>query len=259
VRVAQYIQGPLRAVAAFASAALLAVAASDSAEARIVKRLDYESGNFRQWVAKQARGGGAKIVKAPRRQGRYAARFRVRPGDNPIRASGERAEVWATTGERAGKTSWWKWSTRFPRRFRPGRNNWNVFTQWHNSGYACQPSASFVVDAHRRPFRLKLLVNAGSLNGCVASTRRSYSLGRLRRGRWQTFVFHVRWSPHRRGGFVEVWRNAKKVLGKKRIATLYYGQSVYVKQGYYRAPTRWTSVLFHDGLRRYDRRPPSLR
>jgi hypothetical protein len=256
---AQDIKGPARAAAPFAVAALLALAASATAEARVVKRLDYESGDFRQWVATQARPGGARIVRAPRSQGRFAARFLVRPGDDPIGASGERAEVWATTNERKGRTSWWKWSTRFPRGFRPARNWWNVFTQWHNSGDACQPSVSFVVDAFTRPYRLKLLVNAGSLNGCNASTQKAYSLGRLRRAKWLTFVFHVRWSPKRRWGFVEVWRNGRKVVRKKRVATLYYGQSVYVKQGFYRSPTSWTSVVFHDGLRRYNRRPRSLR
>lgn len=174
---AQDIQGPARAVAAFVIAALLAVAASGTAEARIVKRLDYESGDFRQWAAMQARPGGARIIRVPRSQGRYAARFRVRPGDDPIGASGERAEVWATTNERKGRTSWWKWSTRFPRGFRPAPNHWNVFTQWHNSGYSCQPSVSFVVDAYTWPYRLKLLVNAGRLNGCAAAGASSRSGG----------------------------------------------------------------------------------
>lgn len=165
------------------------------------------------------------------------------------------------TGERAGKTSWWKWSTRFPRTFRPSRNDWNVFTQWHNSGNTCQPSVSFVVNAHERPYRLKLKVNSGYLNQhrCVASTSRTYSLGRLRRGRWLTFVLHVRWSPHRKHGFVQVWRDGKQVVRKKHVPTLYFGQFVYVKQGYYRYPEDWTTSVYHDGLRRFNRRPLSLR
>jgi polysaccharide lyase-like protein len=130
--VSQDIEGPLRVAAAVVAAALVGVAASGTAEARILKRLDYESGNFSQWGAKQAVRGGAKVIRSPRRQGRYAARFVVRSGDDPIGATGERAEVWSLTRERAGKSSWWKWSTRFPKNFRVGRHWWNIFTQWHH-------------------------------------------------------------------------------------------------------------------------------
>jgi hypothetical protein len=60
-------------------------------------------------------------------------------------------------------------------------------------------------------------------------------------------------------GLVEVWRNGRKVVRRKHVAPLYYGQGVYLKQGFYRAPAGWTSVVFHDGLRRYSRRPPTFR
>ncbi len=255
MRIAQNIQGPVRAAAAFLAAAILAGVAVGSAEARIVKRLDYESGNFRQWVAKQALPGRAQVVRTPRRQGRYAARFVVHPGDNPIAATGERAEVWSYTGERAGRVSWWKWSTRFPRNFTVGRHWWNIFTQWHHSGQTCESPVQFVVDNYGQRPKLRLLVNGGQLSGCNPSSRRAYSLGRLRRGRWLTFVFHVRWSPYKSGGFVEVWRNGKKVLPLKHVPTLYAGTFVYVKQGFYRAPTSWTNVVYHDGLRRYSHKP----
>jgi polysaccharide lyase-like protein len=112
-----------------------------------------------------------------------------------------------------------------------------------------------VVDYYGRRPQLRLLVNGGRLLGCNPSSRRSYRLGRLRRGRWLTFVFHVRWSPYKRGGFVEVWRNGRKVLPLKHVPTLYAGTFVYVKQGFYRAPTGWPSVVYHDGLRRYSRKP----
>jgi Polysaccharide lyase len=259
VRFAQSTSGPLWAAAAFLVMALLAHTAAGTAEARVMQRLDYDSGNFRQWAEIQAVPGGAKIIRKPRRQGRFAARFRVEPGDDPIGATGERAELRALTGEAAGKVSWWKWSTRFPRGFTPARNDWNVFTQWHHLGRCGQPPVSFVVDGYRKPFRLRLKVNSGRLAGCDGgTTRRTYSLGRLRRAKWLTFVLHVRWSPTRRG-FVEVWRNGRKVLGKKRIPTLYRGYGVYVKQGFYRSSAGWTATVIHDGLRRFNRRPYSLR
>ena len=86
-----------------------------------------------------------------------------------------------------------------------------------------------------------------------------WNLGPLTRGRWLTFVFHVRWSPNRNDGFVEVWRNGKKVLPLKRIPTIFAGHNVYVKQGLYRGHANWTSTIYHDGMRRYNARPRSLR
>jgi hypothetical protein len=252
---AQNIQGPVRAVAAFLAAAVVAVVAPGSAEARLLKRLDYDSGNFGQWFQRQALPGGAKVIRSPRIQGRYAARFLVGPGDDPLGASGERAEVMAYTGERSGKVSWWKWSTLFPRGFTVGRHWWNVFTQWHHSGDSGIPPIQFAVDNYGRRPMLRLIVNGGHLYGDRGSFQRDYSLGPLRRGRWLTFVFHVKWSPQRRGGFVEVWRNGRKVVGLKRVPTLYYGRFVYVKQGFYRGPTGWSSVVYHDGMRRFSRKP----
>jgi len=52
-------------------------------------------------------------------------------------------------------------------------------------------------------------------------------------------------------GFVEVWVNGRKAVPKRYTATLYNGQSVYVKQGFYRNPSGRTHVVYHDGLRRY--------
>jgi len=85
----------------------LAGAAAGGAHATIVKRLDYESGNFRQWSGLDSVTGGARTVASPVRQGHYAARFIVRPGDDPLRASGERAEAYYFTSEHEVSESWW--------------------------------------------------------------------------------------------------------------------------------------------------------
>lgn len=240
--------------------ALVALAVPSAASARIVERLDFDSGNLHQWAQIQARSGQIRIVRHPRHQGRYAARFVVRPGINTVGGSGDRAEV-AGFGriERRGMTSWWKWSTLFPRSFRVGRYWWNTFTQWHNTGLSCQPNIAFDVDHYVTPAKLRLIVNGGGLNTATChSTQRVFSLGRLVRGRWQTFVFHVHWSPYRSRGFVAVWRNGHRKV-RAHVATLYFGQGAYVKQGLYRAHESWTTTIYHDGLRRFNRRPRSFR
>jgi hypothetical protein len=234
-----------------------ALVVSAPAQAKIAKRLDYDTGNFRQWSAMQAVAGSATIVRKPRHQGRYAARFRVRPGDNPTGGNKERAEVVARTGEKAGVTSWWKWSTLFPRSFRPIPNGINIFTQWHHNGSKCHPPVQFVLSPNLRRIQLRVSGGKLNLNTCWSSGGHVYDLGPLRRGRWLTFVFHVRWSPKR--GFVEVWRNGSRVVRHSRVKTLYSGYAVYLKQGYYRRHAGWTTVVYHDGMRRWTRRPPSFR
>lgn len=224
-----------------------------AADARVLLRLNYETGNFRQWTALQALPGRAAIVRSPTRQGRFAARFVVRPGDDPIGSTGERSEVFAFTGEGEGSNSWWAWSTYFPRGFRPNPGTWNVFTQWHHTGPVCPPPVNFLVDGSARPARLLLHVRGGSLNPvtCEASFDRRWGFARLRRGRWYDFRFHVRWSSNPAGGLVALWVNGRRVLRRAGIPTLYPGQGVYVKQGFYRNDSGLVTAIVHDGLRLY--------
>ena len=237
------------------------IVAPPASDAKLVKRLDYDTGNFSQWTNLHALSHGVQIVRRPRHQGRFAARFVVRPGDNPIGASGERAELLAKTEEKAGTESWWKWSTRFPRSYRPSRGYLNVFTQWHHTGPVCHPPIQFNVNGWERPYRLQLRVAGGSFNPRTCDTGGGgvFDLGPLRKRRWLTFVFHVKWSSQRNTGFVEVWRNGNRVVPRKRVPTLYSGYSVYLKQGYFRKPTNWPVSIYHDGVRRFNARPPSLR
>jgi polysaccharide lyase-like protein len=228
-------------------------AGAGEAHALTLKRLDYESGNFGQWTAVQAVSGGARIVRSPVRQGRYAARFVVRPGDDPIPSSGERAEVMAYTRETEGVESWWHWSTYFPTGFRANRGAWNVFTQWHQTGANCQEPVQFAVNNYLSPARLRLYLNTGSLNlsTCHPGFIRAWNFAVLRRNRWYNFTFHVKWSSKGSVGFVQLWMNGRQVIRLTHVPTLYQGQGVYVKQGFYRGHSSRTTTIYHDGLRRY--------
>ena len=67
-----------------------------------------------------------QAVTDPVNQGRYAGRFEVRDGDNPI-GFGDRAEVQLETGEHEGADRWYAWSTMFDPSF-PGGDAWPVVT-----------------------------------------------------------------------------------------------------------------------------------
>ena len=79
-----------------------------SAEAGISWRGNFETGSFSQWsLGVQALQGPAQVVSTRARDGRYSARFEVRPNPNPDAGGGERSEILTQTGERAGAESWW--------------------------------------------------------------------------------------------------------------------------------------------------------
>ncbi|HEY7003337.1 MAG TPA: polysaccharide lyase [Gaiellaceae bacterium] len=229
-----------------------AAVAAAPAQARVVKRLDFESGSLRQWTDVQALRGRIKTVRSPVGQGHYAARFVVRPGDHPV-MGGERAELVWLSGEHAGVKSRWRWKTLFPSDFHPTQNSaWNYFTQWHHSGYSCAPPVAFGVTTFTGHPRIRLDIRGGRLHvgSCSASHHRVWTLQRVRSNRWYSFDFVVKWSPYRSRGFISLRLNGRRVIRKTHVATLYKGQGVYLKQGLYRSPSNRTSVVYEDGMTR---------
>ncbi|HEY0093847.1 MAG TPA: polysaccharide lyase, partial [Archangium sp.] len=111
---------------------------------------------------------------------------------------------------------------------------WQLFTQWHHSGDNGSPPVEFYVNGET----IYLRVNGTTV---VWSTP-------LVRGQWQDFVFHVKWSSKSGVGFVELYLNGQLVLPKRSAATLYSGQTNYLKVGLYRNSTiAPVGVVYHDG------------
>jgi hypothetical protein len=216
---------------------------------------DYQTANFTQWYRLQAVPGGATIVTSPVHNARYAARYRVKPGDDPIDSTGERAEARAThrqTGGRRGKQYWYAWSTLFPEDagLPPSIGSWNIFTQWHQTKRdGCPPNIAFQADTSHSPPAIRLRVRGGALVAC----RPQHDLLRhpvpLQLGHWYDFVAHIKWSDKPSTGFIELWVDGGKVLPKTRTATLYTGQAAYLKQGFYRVASPLASTVYHVGPR----------
>lgn len=261
------MRGSTRRAQLFISAASLALAASielaavsaTSAEVtrqHRIQRWDYESGNFSQWDRMQALPGDAMIVTAPVRQGRFAAKFTVHPGDDPISSNGERSEAVASQSQTDGYTgaeAWYGWSTLFPSNFNPVPDSAsNIFIQWHETrNDGCGPPIVLEVATSRTPPEIKFRVRGGRLSrDCRPEGDRTWYTVPLALNRWFDFVLHVKWSPDASVGFVELWVNGKKVVPKSNLATLYEEQGVYLKEGFYRRPYNRTSTVYHDALRR---------
>ena len=104
-------------------------------------RADFETGDLRQWDGVQrVAPDRIQVVEDPVEQGRYAARFEVRDGDNPIDEN-DRAEVQLATDEAEGDVRWYGWSTMFAPGF-PSSDAFQVVTQWRPRGPTARPRSA---------------------------------------------------------------------------------------------------------------------
>jgi polysaccharide lyase-like protein len=212
---------------------------------------NYEAGSFRGWRSVQAMPGDAEVVKSPVRDGHYAGRFAVDQGSTPIAGlDSNRSEVARMTHESAGDESWWAWSTYFRADFTPNPNTtWNVFTQWPHYPSLYVSPVSFYINTTLAPAVIELHAWGGQ-GSLKPPYRRYFKLAEFEREKWYDFVFHVRWGDSPSTGFVEVWVNGQHVVPLTPAATLYTGDGVYLKQGFYRNASTSTAVVYHDALRR---------
>ena len=179
-----------------------------------------------------------------------AWRVSVKPGDAPT-DSGERTEmVWsqARTGGSAGAAMAYRWSARFPSGFRYVKSStWNIFAQFHGTAAdGCHPNLALQIDAKGAVPMLRLQSRGGALNRatCRPEASPSWDFAALDYDRWYRFGLKVRWSADPSVGSVELTVDGRTVVPATRTATLYDGQGVYLKQGFYRAPSSFDSVLY---------------
>jgi hypothetical protein len=241
--------------AAVATAAPVPVAAPPPAAPRFdalpgteLVRADFESGDLSAWNGIQrVADDRIRVVSDQVKQGRYAARFEVRNGDNPI-GFGDRAEVQVSTGESEGDERWYAWSTMFAPDF-PSYATWQVVSQWHANANGSPPVA-FMAEGDS----LVLKIHRHSGPGSVIEIRNIWR-GSLRRGQWQDIMLHVKWSGDDAVGFIELWidgvpQTMDNGSTRRMIRTLYPGVGAYFKQGLYReSGLSQTGVVYHDGFR----------
>ncbi len=201
----------------------------------VVWRGDFETGDRTQYsAAHMVSADRLQVVTSPVSQGRYALKATVRQGDNPINASGNRAELAYLSYETEGSEYYYRWRVMFATDY-PSVRTWQLFTQWHHDGCCGSPPVEFYVYGEE----IRLRVNGGS---DVWTTQ-------LVRGVWHEFVFRVKWSPDPNVGFVELWHNRERVLPRRNVATMYPGERNYLKLGLYRNSTiTQVGVIYHDGF-----------
>lgn len=206
-------------------------------------RGDFDDGGLAQWDQVQDMGPDRVVLqRSIVREGTYAARFEVKPGDHWAGlVGGERAEVAKGVGEKEGMESYWAWSTYFPKSFvSDPRAGWQMFTQWHSTSTTNNAGVSFQVDHERLVVRFD--------GGPTGNEWKFRDLGPLVRGTWTDFIFHVRWSPGQDGA-IDVWRDGQVVASNATGPNIAAGFGTYAKQGFYRPPESYTTVVYHDAMR----------
>jgi hypothetical protein len=223
--------------------------------------IDYETNDFKQWSRRfrKFRPDDAAIVESPVRQGRYAAKFVVHPGDTPVPGlHTERTEISSDQQQTAGfegSEQWYGWSVYFPDDFNPSPDTWNVFTQFHATAGPCprlSPNIAFGVRVHgKAQIQFEALSDSPGFP-CQYKNKNARYIADVQANHWYDFVLHVKWSDDPAQGFYEVWLDGKKVVDFTRAPTLYQGYGTYMTQGLYRGPSPLTSTLYIDALKRGD-------
>lgn len=214
-------------------------------------------------------------VTSPVRQGQYAARVEVRPGDDPISSSGERSEVLimsnaagtAINENEASGTQFYAFSVRLDSAWQApaadANGAWAIIFQLHGPDVlAASPSVAVSVQN-----RFSIDLHSGDLDSVNKSLRwKSYPLtsSGLNLGHWVDLVLQIKFAKDFTGS-VTVWRRDEgqagfaQVLSLINVPTLQYKSSLggvgshYWKHGFYRSKqTAITNVLWLDGLTRGD-------
>ena len=228
-------------------------------------------GNWKS--AQVVAGDRLQLVTDPVRQGRYSLRVEVRPGDDPIHSSGERAEVLVMTDangspineSEASGTQYFAFSVRLDAGWQPPvpekNGNWAVVFQLHGPD-ELKTGPSFAVSVLDH---FNIAIHAGDLDSPAKSLQwKSYEFSDsgLTPGKWVDLVLRIKFAKDFTGS-VTVWRRNEgqggfaQVLLLEDIPTLQYRSSLgpvgahYWKHGLYRSKQATiTNVLWLDGLTR---------
>lgn len=214
-------------------------------------RGDWETGNTSQWNVNCVAKDRLQIVTSPVRQGRYAARFEVRPGDKPS-SSGERCEVYRDYhgDESAGQSYYYAWSTMVASPWVNPRN-YGIFVQFHTT-WPMAPA----LEISTQYGEFYLITRGGDRNNYDG--RRTTLVPTMSPGKWNDFVMFVKWGV--RDGAVKIWHRTqggqfKVVFDKTNVPNILTDGStaskLLLRHGYYRGSNSpGTAVVFQDGMRR---------
>jgi hypothetical protein len=216
-------------------ALITALSVTKPAHGTVLWKGDFQTGDFSQWgTLQEAATNRLQIVTNPAAPGeRYAMQVTVDSGD--VVSNGARAEAtYEGANPAEGDSRYYHWQTYFPADF-VAADYWQIFTQWHQYISGGSPPLAIMVWGNQ--------IKLGNENNVYFWT------GPLQLGEWHDFIIHVVWSSNATTGGVEVWYDGQHVLPFTSTATLFPGDTVYLKQGLYRkSAINYTQTLYHWGM-----------
>lgn len=204
-------------------------------------RGDAESGDLSQWCTTfREAPDRIQVVTSPVKQGRYAYRINVQANDNP---SGERAtlsQICRPT-ERPGDDKYYGMSVMLPSGF-PDYSAWSQVMQFKANDTGSPP-----VQITYTGGQWQLTHRPNVSSGNIVKWRTP-----ARKGVWESFIFHIKWSSNPQTGLIELWYNGNRVASFN-TSTIHVMNGVtypnFVAIGHYRdASISDNVILYHDGF-----------
>lgn len=226
------------------SATCIAVLASPAtAAAEIVWRGDFETADLSQW--NETTGPVAErvtFVQDPVREGMYAARMEIRPGDL---GNGDLNRVEYGYHPPAegfeGSERWYAWSAMQDASLPLGAS-WHSFTYW-------EAEVLYTAALTFRLYAGNEMTFCSYVGGEQVHWTRTFEPGV-----WHDFVLHVVWSADATEGLVELWYDGELVVPATSVATMFTlpgggATPNFLHQGMIRDETlAQTEVFFYDGF-----------
>jgi hypothetical protein len=220
-----------------------ATAGSTPSRSAFLFRGDFERPIRSQWSEVQCeRTWSVNRVRGPAAQGRFAARFEVRTGDENKDYrdnTNDSCELLRNRYVNMGHDEYYGQSIRFPKSwFQP---YWfNIITQYNYVGVTGPPIALET----SAPHNLDLTMETGHVelppcgdDYCDGSyIRRIHITRNLSLGHWHDIILHVRWSA-RSNGILELWHRVegqgpfRKIITLRNIPTMQWREDVLLQNG----------------------------
>ena len=199
----------------------------------------------------QAFASSRATIVSPGRDGTTAAELTTQPGDSNLYGSGtaERADVdlgISTSYCNQGQDEWWAHSVMFPQSYviPPAGSvwNWGVVFDFHHTGPTGQPNFQIA----SLPTGLEFWVSGGPtvVNRPTDPGFHRAAIGPVTKNVWYDFMYHVKWSSGS-DGFFKAWLNGQQLMNYSG-ATLYVGESCYLKLANYHTPLGVPIPVIHS-------------
>lgn len=212
---------------------------------------NFESGNLSGWVPGAARKDSIQIVTSPVRDGKYAVKFTIHPGD--VVDNGHRSELTCNEKFPVGSEFFYRFSFMVPTDYAES-DLWQILTQFHD-----QPDfqkgenwTTYTIDRslHKLPPPVSLSYSKGIATIKIYDQKKGYrkvATTKIKKGQWVDLVYHVKWSLGQ-DGFIEVFRNGKNISnGKVFGPNVYNSSGNYLKIGFYRDKNiTTTNAIYFD-------------